>query len=551
MSFWQYSSATPYYSGDHQKLEVAGNNKWASTLKKKGPQRRMSEGTIPGGSRLNAAAAAYYSPTSLSRSLSSSYSENHYPYTLTKSSSYPDLTHDSYSSVPLFNFEPKTEDSDDELIFKDEEESYETYESNQNKPNGDISFWSSYSVVESLFSDELQNLRLTKDQKKRLEQDSESDDRLYTHDNICCTTDLTDHLENEGSLLLELPSNILLLIFAKLNARDLINLELVCKSRLSVLARDDGLWKEIYLKRWKLLENIHPKEPEVEEKETNVWAKREKREEEDREAQNSDEWAWIYSLLQQNERWKDIFQIRYSAERWRVGTLKMFNGCWGFISQQNLSNCSSLADQPLDIFFHRKDIDPEGDWFEDWWLKDTPGVSRSQKCGYWDTFLCGRVVRYKQRAAYAARKKATSMQHKLRRRRKKGPKRGITSKKPKQREPDDPNAIPDAGGAFAQSSGVQGGEKRAHSNRRGGRVPPRGGRRVPPSLTPSRPGPRAPLPDPGPPPPVARLPPQLFQGGPALNVKHQRSPNEARYLRHHHLSGLSGVPIQTSISPYV
>jgi len=57
--------------------------------------------------------------------------------------------------------------------------------------------------------------------------------------------------------------------------------------------------------------------------------------------------------------------------------------------------------ETLDIFFHRKDIAPEGDWYEDWWLKDTPGVSRSQKCGYWDTFLCGRVVRYKQRAAYA------------------------------------------------------------------------------------------------------------------------------------------------------
>jgi len=118
-----------------------------------------------------------------------------------------------------------------------------------------------------------------------------------------------------------------------------------------------------------------------------------------------DEWAWIYSLLQQNERWKDIYKVRSAAEQWRIGTLKMFNGCWGFISQtpEDASELSS-ADPTyttLDIFFHRKDICPEGAYYEDWWLQDTPGVSRSQKCGYWDTFLYGRKVRYKQRAAYA------------------------------------------------------------------------------------------------------------------------------------------------------
>lgn len=197
-------------------------------------------------------------------------------------------------------------------------------------------------------------------------------------------------VENNDSLLLQLPSTTLLRILGYLSPRDLGVLHQVCKKRFSCLACDDGLWKELYLSRWKLLD--------ISESQIGSVATAGNGSSGDEESE-SDEWAWIYSLLQQNERWKDIFKTRYSAERWRIGTLKMFNGCWGFISQQPAEGSSS--EQTLDIFFHRKDIAPDGDWYEDWWLKDTPGVSRSQKCGYWDTFLCGRVVRYKQRAAYA------------------------------------------------------------------------------------------------------------------------------------------------------
>lgn len=194
---------------------------------------------------------------------------------------------------------------------------------------------------------------------------------------------------NETSGLLLLPSTTLLRIFSYLSGSDLGHLEQVCKRRMAYLANDDGLWKDLYLRRYKLLESAEgamlpptPVDPTIGDEDS-----------------ESDEWAWIYSLLQQNERWKDIFKTRFSAEQWRIGSLKMFNGCWGFISQT--PNPGQLPEQTLDIFFHRKDIAPDGEWYEDWWLKDTPGVSRSQKCGYWDTFLCGRIVRYKQRAAYA------------------------------------------------------------------------------------------------------------------------------------------------------
>jgi len=218
----------------------------------------------------------------------------------------------------------------------------------------------------------------------------------------------------DTSFILQLPTSTLLLIFGFLSGKDLAALQQVCKNRLSELATDDGLWKELYLKRWKLLELPQgaavvqqPPKPKI--NHNNRGAKDDgDAVDNDESSDSSDEWAWITSLLQQNERWKDIFQTRHSAERWRIGTLKMFNGCWGFISQHenapsgsNSNNTTSSGEKALDIFFHRKDIAPEGDWYEDWWLKDTPGVRRSQKCGYWDTFLCGRMVRYKQRAAYA------------------------------------------------------------------------------------------------------------------------------------------------------
>jgi hypothetical protein len=213
---------------------------------------------------------------------------------------------------------------------------------------------------------------------------------------LVSTSPLSSHIgslrlddANETSGLLLLPSTTLLRIFSFLSGSDLGHLEQVCKRRLAYLANDDGLWKDLYLRRYKLLDVTEgallpptPVDPALGDEDS-----------------ESDEWAWIYSLLQQNERWKDIFKTRHSAEQWRIGSLKMFNGCWGFISQT--PNPGQLPEQTLDIFFHRKDIAPDGEWYEDWWLKDTPGVSRSQKCGYWDTFLCGRIVRYKQRAAYA------------------------------------------------------------------------------------------------------------------------------------------------------
>jgi len=212
-------------------------------------------------------------------------------------------------------------------------------------------------------------------------------------------------VENNDSLLLQVSTDTLLKILSYLSGKDLGLLHQVCKKRFSYLACDDSLWKELYLRRWKLLDvpqdslslvaaAAHSSSSSSSSNSSNNNNNNDSDDESD-----SDEWAWIYSLLQQNERWKDIFKTRYSAERWRIGSLKMFNGCWGFISQQ--PSDGTPAEQTLDIFFHRKDIAPDGDWYEDWWLKDTPGVSRSQKCGYWDTFLCGRVVRYKQRAAYA------------------------------------------------------------------------------------------------------------------------------------------------------
>jgi len=217
-----------------------------------------------------------------------------------------------------------------------------------------------------------------------------------------------DLLSAETSPLLQLASTTLLRLFGYLSAGDLGQLEQVCKRRLSYLANDDGLWKDLYLRRYKLLELTSDAESQTgsngnttHHKTGGAKAESSSRDGEDEEGSDSssDEWAWIYSLLQQNERWKDIFRTRYSAEQWRIGSLKMFNGCWGFISQTPAPG--QLPEQTLDIFFHRKDIAPDGEWYEDWWLKDTPGVSRSQKCGYWDTFLCGRIVRYKQRAAYA------------------------------------------------------------------------------------------------------------------------------------------------------
>jgi len=247
-----------------------------------------------------------------------------------------------------------------------------------------------------------------------------------------------------------LSTNFLIRIFSYLSPRDLVGLQLLSTTtkRLGDLAGDDRLWKDLYLKRWRLLEtdavgslSKPSREKTASPTFSSVTSKSQPQPQDDDEDDSGDEWAWICSLLQQNNRWKDIYRTRYSADRWRVGTLKMFNGCWGFISQTpdpysytpnstatgatNTSNAIAPGsprvgggsgpgaatgampsgapgeETPLDIFFHRKDIAADGDWYEDWWLKDTPGVSRSQKCGYWDTFLCGRVVRYKQRAAYA------------------------------------------------------------------------------------------------------------------------------------------------------
>ncbi|KAL6077622.1 F-box only protein 11 [Balamuthia mandrillaris] len=250
---------------------------------------------------------------------------------------------------------------------------------------------------------------------------------------------------HSSSLLLQLPSHILLKILGYLGAKELAHVECVCKGRLQALASDNSLWKALYLSKWKLFEltaeevaasrsqqssSPSSRSPRARENgavgktmsyaakvaaasNSNVQSAAEEKElvadasaaassDEDDEKRDTrqEEWAWIHSFLQQNEKWKEIYRTRYQANKWRIGTLKMFNGCWGFISQQ-WDNSSPSNGQNLDIFFHRKDIDPEGDWFEDWWLKDTPGVSRSQKCGYWDTFLCGRMVRYKQRAAFA------------------------------------------------------------------------------------------------------------------------------------------------------
>lgn len=237
---------------------------------------------------------------------------------------------------------------------------------------------------------------------------------ITTSNKICCDekTLLEEELQAKGapfSLLLALPNEHLLRIMGYLAGRDLVNLQQVGKKRLAVLSTDNGLWKELYLKRWKLEIPSETAAPVTTTTRNHGKSNGNRRnnnnnnDNDDKGGDESDEWAWIHSLLQQNERWKDIYQSRHSAERWRIGTLKMFNGCWGFISQHAPDNSAvPLANgETLDIFFHRKDIAPEGDWYEDWWLKDTPGVSRSQKCGYWDTFLCGRVVRYKQRAAYA------------------------------------------------------------------------------------------------------------------------------------------------------
>jgi hypothetical protein len=251
-----------------------------------------------------------------------------------------------------------------------------------------------------------------------------------------------------------MPTNFLIRIFSYLSPRDLMMLQSLSHStkRLADIASDDRLWKDLYLKRWRLLETDavgtlakptsrekNSASPTFSSVASN--SKSQSQPVDEDEDDSGDEWAWICSLLQQNNRWRDIYRTRYSADRWRVGTLKMFNGCWGFISQTPdpysytpaagatnvvvntiapgsprvgggsvpgaggaaaAANMGGSAEEtPLDIFFHRKDIAADGDWYEDWWLKDTPGVSRSQKCGYWDTFLCGRVVRYKQRAAYA------------------------------------------------------------------------------------------------------------------------------------------------------
>lgn len=229
---------------------------------------------------------------------------------------------------------------------------------------------------------------------------------VASNNKICCDDKalLEEDLPVKGlpfSLLLALPNDHLLKILSYLSGRDLSNLQMVGKKRLAILSTDNSLWKDLYMRRW----TPSPSGQSAPQQQHSGGGKKGSAPNSPaggRDEDSGDEWAWIQSLLQQNERWKDIFQSRHSAERWRIGTLKMFNGCWGFISQHAPDSSAPLPNgETLDIFFHRKDIAPEGDWYEDWWLKDTPGVSRSQKCGYWDTFLCGRVVRYKQRAAYA------------------------------------------------------------------------------------------------------------------------------------------------------
>jgi len=224
------------------------------------------------------------------------------------------------------------------------------------------------------------------DQREEHEGDNEDDQQLGEGSRV------RDTDFEETSDLLILPSTILQHIFSYLSGRDLGHLEQVCRRRLSYFANDDELWKDLYLRRYKLLDLGGEAPPPVSSAGTS---------DRDDEGSESDEWAWIYSLLHQKERWKDIHKTRFLAEQWRIGSLKMFNGCWGFISQTPNGPACQSSEQMLDIFFHRKDIAPDGEWYEDWWLKDTPGVSRSQKCSYWDTFLCGRIVRYKQRAAYA------------------------------------------------------------------------------------------------------------------------------------------------------
>jgi len=278
-------------------------------------------------------------------------------------------------------------------------------------------FWSSFSVVESLFKDE----KISPYSVDVLNEEWSDDEPLdgSNHSSSPVAPPFCVERRRDSRLILQLPTNIALQILGFLSAKDLAHLEQVCK-KLVPVSTENALWKELYMKRWKLLElglllsESHrpttPKNALSYERNSSISSMCAYDDVDSDSGQ--DEWAWIYSLLQQNERWKDIYRVRYSAEQWRIGTLKMFNGCWGFISQvpeDGNENGNSAIDSSyggenytaLDIFFHRKDICPDGAWYEDWWLQDTPGVSRSQKCGYWDTFLYGRKVRYKQRAAYA------------------------------------------------------------------------------------------------------------------------------------------------------
>jgi hypothetical protein len=115
--------------------------------------------------------------------------------------------------------------------------------------------------------------------------------------------------------------NFLIRIFSYLGARDLVVLQALSGStkRISEVAGDDRLWKDLYLKRWRLLETdavgslAKPSREKASSPTFSSVASKSQQQQQqmdDDDDDSGDEWAWICSLLQQNNRWKDIYRTR-------------------------------------------------------------------------------------------------------------------------------------------------------------------------------------------------------------------------------------------------
>lgn len=193
-----------------------------------------------------------------------------------------------------------------------------------------------------------------------------------------------------------LPPEVQHRILHHLSAGDLSRLRQASKHGISELAESTAIWKELFYQNWIVVDAYPNEGVEVINDTEESYPPR---------CVISNETGQALILSSQvaedeanHVHWKEIYRATWEREQWQKGILKMFNGCWGFISIDQATSDS-------DIFFHRKDIEPKGQYMDEWWIQDTGSVSRSQKCSYWDNFLCGRRVRYRQRSAYAAGKR--------------------------------------------------------------------------------------------------------------------------------------------------